>query len=448
MFEDKKLNYMLDIPDGYICTDAILFTYSMNLSILNNMLIQCGIASTYNMDKESLKKLPDHVTCVMKNDRAIKEDASDNDQLYSQLLLNKDNCRVIGVNGKTFHPKLYAFLYKKDKENESEEKILRLIISSKNITSSSYYEGAICIEGKPGESKVDANEKLIKLMNDFDGGSCYKSFVDLISKTDFSNSIHEIVCDDNSTYSFEVPKIELPFALYERARVISPFLGTYNYLDKALSRVLDWRIITRKEIDSSKLPQDDEKKKEFIKKVNYINIYKDENVDSLIKLHAKIYAFSNGKNEKLPSLLYIGSSNFSENGLEKNNELMIKIESSNVDFVDKLDEILSGKLGSCVESQESLDEEIVSCTFEPNNEPSENIIKKILKQTEVDELGNLGRYLFDSSFDGKIFIEEFVSKCVNFDTNEMDEVLSRARNYKNKKHNSIIDRYLDEIIGR
>lgn len=489
MFEEQKLNHMLEAPKNFKCTDAIFLTYSLNLGILNDMLIQCGITSTYNDNEDSLKLFPDHVTCFMKKDRAIRDEASDFDKLYAQLLLNRDNCRIFGMDKRTFHPKMYAFLY--ENENDASEKTIRLIITSKNITGSSYYEGAICVEGKPGKDRVSNNDGLVMLLNEIaekeknnnsveysnggkykDGGEhynvgeYYRSFVELIAKTDFSGCIREMTGDEEAGYRFLVsPKevshenrIFLPFDGYKKVRVISPFLGTYDYIQKALENVPNWLIITRKEIEESLLPMDALERKSFIENMKCLKICKEskeskdskeskEKEDSLVELHAKIYAFSSPKNEKAPGLLYIGSSNFSENGLENNYELMIKIETYKQDFVDLLDDALKKYLDNCIVTQESENADFDSCYFDYCNKSSEEIIGKILQKKEEDELGNLGRYLFDGSFDGKYFVEEFVSRCVNMDRKEIVKILGRAREYKNKKHSPIIDGYLNEIIG-
>lgn len=454
MLDECKLNDLLSMPEGYHVTDALFLTYSMSLKSLDQLLIQCGITDTYNKSAETLMELPNHVVCVMKKGGAIY-DFEEYESNYANLLNHKNNCRILKVKGNTFHPKLYAFLYENNDNNAYKK--LRIIISSRNITSSNYYEGAICIDGEPSNEIVEYNTELVCLLNTVTQNKCEK-IIECLKKTDFSECLKKIVGDDQAKYRFittisssdlnKKKKIEMPFAKDKRVRVISPFLGDWDFIKECCVSE-DYRIITREQVNSTSLPKDKNEKENVLAHMKCIKTLCVKEEEYVIPLHAKIYAFSSKNEDRKMSQLYLGSANYSQNGFQNNYELMIEIISSKVDFVKILDNAVEGKLIPCIESMESTEFTANFEDFEENEMPINNIINNILKNVEEEELGKLGVYLFNCSFEGKYFIEEFVSRCVNMDIDDMQKILDKARYYKNNiPHQDIIESYLDEIIGK
>lgn len=351
MFVSKSTDYsnFFIPPKGYTTEGILLLTYSLNLAMIEEIIIKSKIANVTSSKAltERFDSLADEnkFLCAVQKDRGtnIFEEREDNRnawQMYKRGAVHP----IEKKDGKSFHPKLCAFLYK-NSENENKFR-LRLFISSRNLSRQNMIEGAICFET---ESFSDAaNNKLselISLIKEVAFPNIQSDIIDFLSKADFTDCIKSFLPEDYDLvdYSILTNKHEVngskglksSFPVTCNAiTVVSPFLG-----DDA---VIDLRDNNLKKTEHKKL-NFISRQKSYTQKLHTeaINVYyieganrnkseitldnEEENGISFtldeIPLHAKIYAFDKDKE----SWLFIGSANCTDNGLMNNHELLFMI---------------------------------------------------------------------------------------------------------------------------
>ena len=461
MFDFRKLNDILTAPKGYRATDALILTYSLNLKSLNDLLLFSGITETYFRGGRNHKNssngasaFPRHVTCVMQKDRAVTGDtAADKHAYYARLLNKEGSIKKIARESRSVHPKLLVFLYqKKNEESEEQEQIIRLIISSKNITSSNYLEGAICVEGVPGGQDVPANADLISLIKNLlsePRSDEQEQLLGALSKTNFIDSVRCILGDDGDddvAYSFvrsvndqDTIAKAMPKGV-DRVRIISPFLGTWGYTEEFLKDAFgnnddltncDWRIITREYVQPDSLPNGELPEGKFF----YPGLTGNSAGESQaseetepVTLHAKVYGFTKTDENGLESMLLLGSANFSKNGLERNHELMLKISSKEVDFVDWLD-CAALNLGKCSVTQEPDEGLPEGGELAPEETSAEELAEMILRERGTDELARFIQHVLDRTIRRDTMLDEFIKCIVNAKDDKRETIITRACDY-------------------
>jgi len=298
-------------------SDVLLLSYSLNPEVLNEVLMESGLVNRYKGESE----LAEHVTCRIQSDRYQCGEGGDPVDLpFAAYVIETGRVKGIKKQGKSYHPKLIALL----KENGTQ---VQLIISSRNLTKTSMLEGVLCLEGEVKDG-TGRNQELIDFLTKISDIEKDNAVVQALGKADFSESIKRICCDDDkATVEFCSQHLEdklledLKGA--EKATVVSPFLGSWEFLDKFIQGRPEntFQIITNRQIAPASVP------KGQTEAPTYFKYPKNEQ----IKLHAKLYAVDRENNY---SVLYIGSANFSENGLERNNELMCRITSEKCRFAE------------------------------------------------------------------------------------------------------------------
>ena len=432
MFDICKLNGILKPPEGYTATDALFLTYSLNFKVLDSILTDCGLFQTYGND---VKKAAQHVVCCFQKDRFIPEkNEKDEDDLSFGRLLNKMG-RIIGIKPEkgSFHPKLFLLLFQ-DQENN---KLLRLIIGSRNIARTNYFEGVVCLEGTITE-QTDKNGFLADFISEKAKTSTaavsetVEVFIQALRNTDFSDCINRVTDDGSAKYEF----VKYPdLTGCDDLTVISPFLGDWNsFIKEQIGNAKDWKIITRSKIAESSLPQSNEDS-------HYWHLNMSDGSDEH-ELHAKVYAFSvNGTYH-----LYIGSANFSENGFGKNDELMLHITSSSCDFADKIYTALNGKLAQEFVMQESSDDSLPEGSELPNEDISVlELAERVKEYLDDYEAATFFTEILGKPVSPETYAEDFVYAVSNLSEEEKDNIIRLAKDYQT--NSPLIQRYKDEIGG-
>ena len=306
-------------------SDVLLLSYSLNPEVLNEVLMESGLVNRYKGESE----LAEHVTCRIQSDRYQCGEGGDPVDLpFAAYVIETGRVKGIKKPGKSYHPKLIALL----KENGAQR--VQLIISSRNLTKTSMLEGVLCLEGEVKDDP-EQNQGLIDFLTEISDIEKDNAVVQALGKADFSESIKRICFDDDkATVEFcsqglkdKLLKDKLLADLNadlnraEKATVVSPFLGSWGFLNEFIRSCPDtFQIITNRQIAPASVPEGQ------TEAPTYFKYPKNEQ----IKLHAKLYAVD----RKNDSVLYIGSANFSENGLERNHELMCRITSEKCRFAE------------------------------------------------------------------------------------------------------------------
>lgn len=333
-FEARKFNTFLSPPKGYQLTDLLLVSYSLSPDALDEVMAQSQITRTYHQRLEELAK---HVVCLCQNDRWTKDISYQwKEYPFTHLLFCKG--RVVGIppSKGSFHPKLIAMLYQK--EGQSDQKRLRMVISSRNLTTESYLEGACCLEtdqfaGKPINLAFHC-------LSDLTGSSNINWH---LLTADFSNCVKtSLGLGPDAGYSFDTAGPSFRDTVQRLANnasefvAVSPFLGNASFLEQFMPVNGQAWIITNDGVSPDLAAWNEihkriyfpaQSKSEFPDEASAQN----QNANS-VTLHAKVYAMT-CPTEKGPEYhLFLGSANFSEHGFSRNTELMLHLTSRQVDF--------------------------------------------------------------------------------------------------------------------
>ena len=413
MFESSKLNALLQPPAGWDTTDALFLTYSLNPKVLVSVLTDCGLRMTYANDPEKMKK---HFLCLMQNDRF----ADDDDKLPPLFawLLTCDRIRPVKrENSSSFHPKLIALVYQNN--DDDTQKKLRLIISSKNLTKSTYLEGAVSIEGIVGGNPQSQNESLAAMIETVSESDPFaKNIAELIRNTDFTKDIQNIIKDKNAEYKLLTvgggSKLALP-QNPQKLRIVSPFLGDWNFLSGVIGNCNCWKVYTRREV-----PQGLANVPDFDK---HFFCLPDSGNENSPELHAKIYALTeNGTHH-----LYIGSANCSANGFGVNRELMLHITSNTCDFVDALD-AAPNRFTETPKPYDPTEDTLPEGKELPEvPEAEETLLAQVKEETEQELIVHFFCEILECSVDRETYLETAASVIVGMDK---EDLKGRVRNYK------------------
>lgn len=401
-----KINNIFKTPRGYKVTHIFGTSYSVNGSVLNDVIKQTVIHRN--------EKFYNNVLFVCQNNRYVGGlGKGDSDPVARILFLEG---RIIGIEQKqsgSFHPKVWIFRYENKKE--AEKILYRVAVLSRNTTSQNMLEGGIVLEGFVGTAKTNRNQGLIDFINSIEAvkdDKVVKQIVEDMEKVEFKT-------DRFDSYAF-LPTRAFSADIEENENIensvaISPFLGNDNFLNVK-------NIITR-QAEYTKEVKDNFQNVAFW----YIEDTDSENTSEQVEndstysfsenehpLHAKVYAFD----YKGGSVLYAGSANYSDNGFNNNTELMIKITSTEIPFAEKIMKSFAGRLKPITNIYDSDKEEPIELKELPKLEISEeekSEEKKALLKKIKNDINN------DLSDDMLHILGVGVSKPKNSDSIENDD---------------------------
>lgn len=372
-FAEKKFNNLLVPPHGWQAEELLTLNYSFGYDALNELVSLSGIFRTYQNHHD----VPDHIWVFLNEGRCTTQSPNSKD-LYARLLMLRHRIFSVKTNV-SFHPKLTAILYR-DKEypKDPKKKLLRMIVSSRNLTTERNLEGGLVLETETfDDAKVDPalNELLKQAFTGKAGKVPNPSPADItqcnvawhILHADFTNwyTSHKFdslefltpqLGKQNQTAQSWQPNNTLTTRLAAAQNsaefvAVSPFLNDLTYLEHYLPSHNNWMIITshivNKKFSVPFLQAYPNKLKCYAQEV-----VKDGNLETEYpSLHAKMYAYTLDSANGLEDHLLIGSANFSANGLEKNYELDVHIVSRQHDFCALLKDAF--KLGDVVSDKPS-----------------------------------------------------------------------------------------------
>lgn len=353
MFKNEDFQGFFAPPADYQTEEILLFSYSLNLVILDELIRKSEIFSFKNnssdLEKE-LSRVSQKVTCFVQSDRRAGELKGTPSTEYAYQLFLRGSVKTVPhdkANTKSFHPKLWAILFRE--KNDENRYLLRLVISSRNLSKQNMLEGAIFLETDFFESQTyESNTDLTQMMEDI-GYDPQNTLYKKIASANFSNCISAIlpegltlqkykICTNMHSENNQVIGLQGLFPKeYTKFTCVSPFLGK-DMMNAVMCANKDNLLITRKNANTQEINYICkskncetyyiyDKKNEIEASESEISAFeKDE-----MPLHAKIYGFDCENNR---SSLFIGSANFSDRGLgaEQNHELMLMI---NGEYKDK-----------------------------------------------------------------------------------------------------------------
>lgn len=411
----NKINNIFKTPRGYKVTHIFGTSYSVNGSVLNDVIKQTVIHRN--------EEFYNNVLFVCQNNRYVGGlGKGDSDPVARILFLEE---RIIGVEQSgSFHPKVWIFRYENKKE--AEKILYRVAVLSRNTTSQNMLEGGIVLEGFVGTAKTNSNQGLIDFINSVEavkGDEVVKQIIEDMEKVEFETEGFDSYAflptknTKNKTLSADI-KEDIKENIKENKKVensvaISPFLGNDNFLNVK-------NIITRQ-------AEYTEEVKTNFQDVNfwYIEDTDSENTSEQVEndstysfsenehpLHAKVYAFDYiGE-----SVLYAGSANYSENGFNNNTELMIKITSNKIKFAEAIMNSFNGRLKPITNIYDSDKEEPIEPKELPNISQEEKSEEKEALLIKIkNDINN------DLSDDMLHILGVGVSKPKNSDSKENDD---------------------------
>ncbi|MDE6478867.1 MAG: hypothetical protein K2L45_01250 [Muribaculaceae bacterium] len=226
-----------------------------------------------------------------------------------------------------FHPKLW--LIREINNDDKKEKLLKLIVTSRNLAYTDTIDCIACITGKVGLTPIK-DEKHSSLV----------TFIKSVVKEsnigeEQKKSVLKLAADLTRVEKFEV---EAPFEDYD----FFPYLFNYDF---GLPQVEDYLVGTESIIVSpfldkamiAKLNPDNRggrtliTRKEYVDKSIYdkfkskggIYVTLDDLASRGMDLHAKMYHVWNGRNDQY---LYLGSANATRSAFERNGEFLLRLK--------------------------------------------------------------------------------------------------------------------------
>ena len=218
-----------------------------------------------------------------------------------------------------FHPKLW--LIREINNDSKEDKLLKLVVTSRNLAYTDTIDCIACLTGKVSEEPID-NEKHKRLVDfikcvveNSNTGKSQKNIVqglvdDLLRVKKFD--VDEPFEDYDFfpylfDYDFGVEPIE-KYLIGKESIIVSPFI------DKGLlNRLSPNTLITRKEYVD----------KDIFDKISKIYVALDDLACRGMDLHAKMYYVFNGRNHKY---LYLGSANATNSAFTRNGEFLLGLK--------------------------------------------------------------------------------------------------------------------------
>ena len=418
----RDWNAFLVPPQGYHPTDLLALTYSLHPTVLEETLVQSELPWSYAHSPENLAE---HVLVFCQKNRWLDSGALWSEHLYTRLLLSRN--RIVGIEGKTssFHPKMLAILYAGN--GSAGGQLLRLVISSRNLTQTANLEAALCLETTRFEG---GNPKPWRML--LDGQNVQQNAVfQKLEQADFTSCAEQLFgsgasCEFLVSGEKEGSLAELLRNCGRNARrfaAVSPFLGKWEYLEQFLpvragkTPFADVRILTNRGIS-----------RELYNKTHGTGLLTNpgrgagaEDPGAERFLHAKMYAFTDARGRHH---LLIGSANFSENGLERNTELMAHLTSGETDFCQAIWD--SAAENPVFEPQEDSDTRPPACDL-PAGDPVGNttlqICDAIREQEASAELAELFYRVFRQPVRGRAPVDyavDMLGSCVPPDTAQLE----------------------------
>lgn len=226
-----------------------------------------------------------------------------------------------------FHPKLW--LIREINNDDRKDALLKLIVTSRNLSFTDTIDCIACLTGKVGPTSV--NNKKHKPLIDFIRAVVKESNIG----NDQKKSVLKLAADLARVEKFDV---ESPFEDYD----FYPYLFNYDF---GLPQAEDYlvgaeSIIVSPFIDKtmiSRLNPENRCKRTLITQKEYVdkNIFEkfknkggiyvtlDDLASRGIDLHAKMYHVWNGRNEQY---LYLGSANATTSAFERNGEFLLRLK--------------------------------------------------------------------------------------------------------------------------
>lgn len=382
--------------DGFITDFALGTTYSLNLDALLSIPLSLGFMGEIDEESrlsphyllEAIRQSTDRFV-VFNNVGQITVPSKTN-KLYS--LLEKSLVQVkIPLMGKSFinfHPKVWIL---KESSTETEEHRIKVIVMSRNLSFSKDIDVVCELSGRIGKGKASAAKNKHKPLIDF------VSYLANMTEGDLRMKIDSLI-DDIA----HVKKFALDENLFSDYEFFPMGISGYNGKETCLAKMKDklrWSMIISPFVDMHTLTELSPKSytnskstlitrqnnvtsdivKQFDGEVYVVNgIMVDNNeLNTNVDIHEKIYFTSDGSN----NYMYLGSTNATENGFERNVEFLLKL-----------------KFKEYKKSYDSFKNEFIfdgkECIFEKattyNNEPkhNEDIGDELLLKKAINSIGN------------------------------------------------------------
>ncbi len=358
--KEDRLNYggLLMPPEGFALEKAVGTTYSLDLEALIASLISMGLSvetdSTVAKNDyaiiNALQKLGNKVLIFCESGQI--KDLDSKKALFASLL----DKNVIQVSlpytnksqkiAPSFHPKTWALKY----SDKSGNNFYRYIVLSRNLTFDRSWDVAVCLEGKREERQPKSTKPLVLFygfLNKFSGWQnpkfrserklFLKEFIDDLSHVRFStkdskfNDFEFLPLGIEGGYDFIKDELFDETFSFNDLLVISPFLShsIINSFNNKRGLKDSERILITRRSELNKIKNCSSEFKVFAVNENIAEgeryYSEDEGEDSPYSrqdIHAKLYLLRKYSD----TTLYVGSMNASNNGLERNVEMMLKLK--------------------------------------------------------------------------------------------------------------------------
>ncbi len=333
LLQEHLYGNLLAPTAGYHTDFALGMTYSLGFDALLTAHLAFGMLG--DMDENSMQTPHLLLEAILKNSDKMVILCNKGSiavpptirKVYS--LLEKNIFEVYNPENKTanFHPKIW--LIREVNNDNNNDVMMKLIVSSRNMAYSDHIDCIACLTGKVGNEHIK-NVKHIRL----------KTFIKRVLA--YSN-ISEEKAEQIKSLANEVERVE-------KFDVEAPFddYDFYPYLfneDFGLGKVEDYlcgteSVIVSPFIDKTLLERINPKRKELralITRKEYVaqdifNLFKDKGgvfitLDDLasrgMDLHAKMYLIWMGRDQHY---LYLGSANATNSAFERNGEFLLRLK--------------------------------------------------------------------------------------------------------------------------
>ena len=167
---DKRALYtsILTPPTGMIFDEAIATTFSLDPAVLLEAPVYLAMLpkdgdSAFDplLVLDSVRRYSKKITVFVQNGRIQVSQQTNPNPLYTYL--EDMIIEVTAPNGGVFHPKIWGIRFISP---ESDEKVYRLAVLSRNITSDRSWDLALQLEGQSIDENLSLNDPLVKLIGD------------------------------------------------------------------------------------------------------------------------------------------------------------------------------------------------------------------------------------------------------------------------------------------
>ena len=334
MFEPNERQNLINIlrpPAGYRLESAVAATYSLDFVALTAALL-----ALVDVDQEAddgrvhvdslhaITRLADRVHVFVNRGQAGPREASKVTILFDRIF--HEVCLPQG----SFHPKVWVTHYT-PRDSAASAKLpglVRIICTSRNLTTSHCWEAFVCCDGTEGQGKTSnplsagLRGFLIKLGNSApDASATIGRLCETLSRTtfDYPRQLKEEANFLWQWYGGQSLHQHLP-RQSKRALVVSPFVRR-SFLEDIVNRADEVTVVsTQRELDAI---QDDVFMNRLVTGKNRAFVVSPCDTDeggTAMELHAKLMIFENAGRSKT----FIGSANASPSGWKgRNCEAMV-----------------------------------------------------------------------------------------------------------------------------